>query len=190
MLEKLREFLKRTSVPPKENQEPSVTSINNTLSTETDSIAKSYLYEGISTPGEPRLVLCASSEDLTPMIEKMKNNLKRREEKSNTTIEEPVIKRIPSDKKGVLKLDVDYDGQHYSFEGKGTEKEFKDWFCEYLKKAPKCITCDQIIFPGSAVGECNKGVMHDGPDCCPSGGFFVGHIDKEGKIIPAFPDLK
>lgn len=132
--------------------------------------------------GGVKLSLAYSTNDINPMIDKMNATLKRREEKPKSSkIEIPVIKKV----KGVM--EVDSDGQHYSFKGKGTKEEFTKWFSEYAKKAPSCITCGRIIFPGSPVGECNKGLMHMNFDCCPSGGFFVGHLDNEGKIIPYPP---
>ena len=138
--------------------------------------------EVLFNKGEPVLGLTYCTDDINPIIDKMNTNLKSREERAKSlAVEIPIIKEV----NGLM--EVDYDGQHYSFKGKGTEEEFRKWFLGYFQKGPSCITCDRIIFPDEAVGECNKGVMHMNFGCCPSGGFFVGHLDDEGKIIPYTP---
>ena len=40
------------------------------------------------------------------------------------------------------------------------------------------------MFPGEPAGACDDGLMHMTFECCPSGGFYAGHVDDKGKLKP------
>lgn len=142
----------------------------------------------LSTTGEPTLLLFASSENVEPLLAQIQANFDKRNEKGTTpvVVDDPVVTSKGRTFLGIGKrrFAVSYDGHEYEFAGRGTIEAFTTWITEYCKKAPKCITCEQVIFPGEPVGNFNIGVMH--MNCCPSGGFFVGHLDKEGNIVSHF----
>lgn len=193
MIERIRHLIRREGINPKEIQKAAPSTPlqkqGETITSETTSMSNHLNVtpnEHITTVGEPHLTLFASFEDMTPMIEKMDANLKRRGEREKSQTKEqpvPVIQMVDSGEKEVSQFEVDYDGHHYSFKGKEGKEEFTQWFTEYVPKAPNCITCDKIILPGDAVGKITKGLMHMYWDCCPSGGFYVGHVNKEGKVV-------
>jgi hypothetical protein len=90
--------------------------------------------------------------------------------------------------KGEKVHETTWNGVEYRLRGKGTGAEFDQWFNEYAPKAPVCISCNRIIFPGTIVGRCEEGFMHLGSDCCPDGSYFVGRIDQNGQLIKAFEE--
>lgn len=83
---------------------------------------------------------------------------------------------------------ITWENQQYSLAGKGTKKEFNDWFDQYKLVAPKCSTCERMIFPGEPVGRNGPILMHDSWNCSPTGTLFIGWIDQQGQIKAAFED--
>jgi len=99
-----------------------------------------------------------------------------------------IVEKIKNDEDGrvVKTFEVDYDGQHYLFQGteKDTKKDFEEYF-EKVKWGPKCGCCNRIIFPGEpvATGGDNE-LLHMSPICGADPACYVGHMGEDGEIVP------
>lgn len=133
------------------------------------------------------LVLAVSShpEEVNETLVKMNETLEKRKMREGKEPEVPInITMSKSNRKGVSKFAFEYHGQKYGLEGKPDIREFTEWITEYTKTAESCITCDGLMFPGEPAGACEDGLMHMTFECCPSGGFYAGHIDAKGELKP------
>lgn len=131
------------------------------------------------------LVISSHPEEVNQTLARMKETLEKRKARDGKDPEVPsniAVSKI--NKKGVSKFTFEYHEQKYELEGKPDLKEFTEWITEYTKTAESCITCDGLMFPGEPAGACDDGLMHMTFDCCPSGGFYSGHIDSQGKLKP------
>lgn len=138
------------------------------------------------------LVSVASSdpERIEGIFERMEDTLKKITDREGREPEIPTNIRASGHVNiftGIREYSFSFRGQEYAFKRKGTLEEFRDWITEYSKTAESCITCDGLLFEGEAVGLCSDGLMHLTRDCCPSGGFFAGHINNQGKLEPYNP---
>lgn len=102
----------------------------------------------------------------------------------------------------VGEFELNLKGRSYKFltaEGKYTEQEVTEFWEAYAKVAPECGYCEEIIFPGQAVGAGGKrGTKFNNPDlketeyvhfkCVDEPGIFMGWINDEGQLESAFPN--
>jgi len=131
------------------------------------------------------LAFSSHSKEVNETIDRMRSSQEKRKAREGKEPEAPSsIVMSKANKKGVSKFDFDYHGQKYTLEGRPELKQFTAWITEYTKTAESCITCDRLLFPGEPAGAADKGLMHMTFDCCPSGGFYAGHIDEKGKLKP------
>jgi len=132
-----------------------------------------------------KLALSSHPGEVNQTLAKMKDTLEKRKEREGKEPEVPSnITMSKPNRKGISKLAFEYHGQKYGLEGKPDVKEFTEWITEYTKTAESCITCDGLMFPGEPAGACDDGLMHMTFECCPSGGFYAGHVDDKGKLKP------
>lgn len=88
-----------------------------------------------------------------------------------------------------------HNGVQYDFTVRddSTEAEFNAWFEGYTAHALSCVSCQRLLFPGDIVGaggyddEGNGGGYVHYTDECSMPGTFVGTIDVNGQLQPAFP---
>ena len=131
------------------------------------------------------MAFSSHSKEVNETIDRMRSSQEKRKAREGKEPEAPSsIVMSKANKKGVSKFDFDYHGQKYTLEGRPELKQFTAWITEYTKTAESCITCDRLLFPGEPAGAADKGLMHMTFDCCPSGGFYAGHIDEKGKLKP------
>lgn len=137
-------------------------------------------------PQQNNLVLIASSnpEKVRDILDRMNEASIKRAEREGKEREVP--SNIQASRLNIIKrsriFTFTYHGQEHSIEKKGNLKSFEGWITEYSKTAQLCITCDKLMLPGEAVGECNEGLMHLTYYCCPSASYFAGHIDEKGQL--------
>jgi len=137
------------------------------------------------TAGGLALAFSSNPREVNKTIDRMRETRAKRSAREGKGSEAPSnITMSRPDKKGKSKFTFRYHDQDYTLEGKPDLKEFAGWITEYTATAESCITCDRLLFPGEPAGAADYGLMHMTFDCCPSGGYFAGHIDKQGKLKP------
>lgn len=80
--------------------------------------------------------------------------------------------------------------ESYIIQSNRAGKLVQSWYAQYRFTGPRCKSCGGLIFPGEPIGQNGEGLLHLSTPCCPTGGFYVGHLDKEGNLVYAYPDKK
>lgn len=99
----------------------------------------------------------------------------------------------------------EWNGKNYPLTMKGkTADELRTLFNEYAPKAPICVGCEEIIFPGTPVAYVTPGIVYSS-ECpepititktglahfsrsCTQDGNFCGWVTEEGKVRSPFGD--
>ena len=135
------------------------------------------------------LTYSSHPEEVNQTIDKMRETAIKRKDREGKEPEIPSnIEMSKPDGKGKSEFHFTYHDQEYTLVGKSDLEEFTSWITGYTKTAESCITCDRLLFPGEPVGGSDKGLMHMTFGCCPSGGFYAGHVSGEGKLTPLTKD--
>ena len=154
---------------------------------------RTSLDEVLTATNGTNLLVSTAPRKVNKIIGEMNGTLIKRQERAGQIIPDPVIEVVGGKKPGKVKVKIQYKGQEYSYSGKRGQAKiegFIKFVKEYFPKAPECVTCDRIIFPGDDVGECTKGLMHMYANCCPAGAMFAGHIDENGQLVKTGPTLE
>lgn len=147
-----------------------------------------HIKEQITADGMA-LTFSSHPEEVNKTIDNMRITAEKRRLREGKEPEVPSeITMSKPDKKGQSKFSFKFHDKKYKLVGKSDLPGFTDWITEYSKSAETCITCDGLLFPGEPAGAADSGVMHMTFDCCPSGGFYAGHINSDGQLKPLTED--